>query len=272
MKKCRLLFITVFALIVFILPLEYKSVYAMPFYGLNPKSIVVRSEFFTSYYGSTDERKQNIALAVKFLDKTIVDVGGEFSFNFTVGERTEKRGFKTAKIILNGKFVEGIGGGVCQVSSTLYNAVILAGLKITEYHPHSLAVSYIAPSFDAMVNSGAADLRFYNNTDNPIIIRANADGNKLKIKILGEPMNYSLKRESVVKETIPIPEIEYVYDDKGEYPDLLKGEKMPLSYGKEGLKSEGYLIKYINGKEVSKIKLRSDVYKAVGGVTVIGTA
>jgi vancomycin resistance protein YoaR len=68
----------------------------------------------------------------------VVDVGGEFSFNLTVGKRTEKRGYKTAKIIVNGEFVDGVGGGVCQVSSTLYNAVLLAGLNVIEYHPHSL--------------------------------------------------------------------------------------------------------------------------------------
>ena len=125
---------------------------AMPFYDLQPKKIVLRAEFSTNYSSSTDARKFNVALASKTLDNTLVDINGEFSFNYTVGERTERRGYKKAKIIVGGEFVDGVGGGVCQVSTTLYNAVLLAGLKIIECHPHSLPVSYVAPSFDAMVN------------------------------------------------------------------------------------------------------------------------
>ena len=118
-----------------------------------------------------------------------MDINGEFSFNYTIGERTERRGYKKAKIIVGGEFVDGVGGGVCQVSTTLYNAVLLAGLKVVECHPHSLPVSYVEPSFDAMVNSGWADLKFINDTHNPVIIRARADGAKLTIQIFGEPMN-----------------------------------------------------------------------------------
>ena len=167
---------------------EARTTYAMPFYGLNPCEIVKRSSFSTNYSSSTLERKHNIYLASKSIDKTMVDVGGEFSFNLVVGGRTEKRGYQKSKIIINGEFADGVGGGVCQVSTTLYNAVILAGLEIVEYHPHSLPVSYVAPSFDAMVNSSYADLKFRNNTQNPIIIRAWADGDRLKIDILGQKL------------------------------------------------------------------------------------
>ena len=100
-----------------------KTVNAMPFYDLRPQEMVLRAEFCTYYSSSTSERKHNITLATKALDNTFIDVGAEFSFNLTVGERTVKRGYKTSKIIVAGEFVDGVGGGVCQVSTTLYNAV-----------------------------------------------------------------------------------------------------------------------------------------------------
>jgi hypothetical protein len=246
------------------------QVFAMPFYGLKPKELEVRSTFYTTYSTSTAERKHNVKLASTSINGTLIDVGGEFSFNRVVGVRTEKRGYKTAKIITDGKFTDGVGGGVCQVSSTLYNAVLLAGLKITEYHPHSLAVSYVAPSFDAMVNSGSADLRFINNTNNPIIIYANADGERLTIKIVGEPTSEKYVRQSTVIGYIPAPDPEIILDEKGEFPDLYQGETMVLSYGKDGLKSEGHLVVIKDGKPVSVKKIRSDTYKPLRGVIVQG--
>lgn len=249
-----------------------KNGFAMPFYGLNPQKLTTRATFYTTYTSSTEERKHNIKLACKSLNGTLVDVGGEFSFNRTVGARTEKRGYKTAKIISQGKFVDGVGGGVCQVSSTLYNAVLLAGLTVTEYHPHSLSVGYVAPSFDAMVNSNTADLRFKNNTDNPVIVYATADGDRLTIKIEGEPMHEKYVRQSTVVGYIPAPEPETVLDEKGEYPELYEGESMVLSYGKDGLKSEGYLVVMKDGKPVSQKKIRSDTYKPLRGLIIEGRA
>lgn len=110
------------------------------------------------------------------MNLTEIANGEEFSFNAAVGERTEERGYSTAKVIENGKFVEGVGGGVCQVSSTVYNCALLSGLTVTERHRHSLAVSYVEPSFDAMVSYSYADLRFYNDTGKSVFIVADADG------------------------------------------------------------------------------------------------
>ena len=88
-----------------------------------------------------------------------------------MGARTEANGFKKAKIIEDGRFVYGTGGGVCQASTTLYNAALLAGLKVTEYHPHSLSVNYVRPSRDAMVSGSYSDLKFCNTTNCPVYIR-----------------------------------------------------------------------------------------------------
>ena len=245
-----------------------KTAFAqMPFYALNPKEIVLRAEFSTDYSSSSQERKHNIALAAKSLDKTPVDVGGEFSFNKAVGSRTEKRGYKVAKIIINGEFTDGVGGGVCQVSTTLYNAVLRAGLKITEYHPHSLAVSYVPPSSDAMVNSGSADLRFINGTDNPVIISAKADGKTLTVKIFGEKNPEKVTVKSVVKGSIP-PEYTVVNGCE-EYPDLYAGESRIIKYGKSGITSELYIYTETGGKTVKKL-VRKDRYAPINGVICEG--
>lgn len=260
-----------FALSVAAVSASARGANAMPFYDLQPSELCVRSEFFTSYPTSSAERKHNIKTAAASLDKTFVDVGGEFSFNFTVGERSEKRGYKKAKIIVGGKFTDGVGGGVCQVSTTLYNAVLLAGLTVTEYHPHSLPVSYVAPSFDAMVNSGSADLKFCNDTHNPVIVRVSADDSVIRVRIYGEPMNEKYVRQSRITEEIPATVYEIVKDEKGEFPDLYEGERRVLSYGRNGYKSEGLLIKMLNGKPVSSKLIRVDKYNAVKTVLIEGT-
>lgn len=248
------------------------STKSYPPHPKNPQELVLRAEFYTSYPASSPERKSNIALAVSKINGYFLEVGGVFSFNKVVGDRTLDSGFKNAKIIVNGRFTDGVGGGICQVSTTLYNAVLLSGLKIIEYHPHSLVVSYIAPSFDAMVNSGGADLKFQNTTDNPIVICATANGSVLKISVLGEPMQEKYFRQSVVTETISAPDTEIIVDEKGEYPEILNGERKVFCYGKEGLKSLGYLIKHKNGKLVSVTQIRKDTYKPMRGLIVEGRA
>ncbi len=263
--------LTILCFIITLASADFSSVFAMPFYDLQPKEIVLRAEFYTSYQTSTDERKTNIMLATKSLDNVLIAPNEEFSFNKTVGERTEKRGYKSAKIIVNGEFVDGVGGGVCQVSTTLYNAVLLSGLKIIEYHPHSLPVSYVAPSFDAMVNSGWADLRFINNTHNPVILQASANGSILKIQVYGEPMKEKLVRKSIITSEIPAPEYEILTDTSHEFPDLYDGDMKIISYSKAGYKSDGYLIKTVNGIIISTIKIRSDSYSAVRGKIIKGT-
>lgn len=267
--KLVFIFILFISVVTAVFPTRY---YAMPFYNLKPDNIVLRSSFFTSYGNSCDERKHNIELSALALDNTFVDVNGEFSFNAIVGPRTSSRGYKTAKIIFNGQFIDGVGGGVCQVSTTLYNALLLGDLKITEYHPHSLPVSYVALSFDAMVNSGSADLRFINNTHNPIIIKAKTDGVKIKISIFGEPPEYQIERESVLIDTLPPPPDLVKKDADGEYPDLYVGQSKIVNYGKNGFKSQGYLIKKSQEKPDVRIKIRTDEYAPLRGLTIEGTA
>lgn len=232
-------------------------------------SFCERAKFFTTYYSSSEERISNIKLASQKINGVFLDINEEFSFNNTVGERTENNGYKNSKIILGGKFTDGVGGGVCQVSTTLYNAVLLAGLTVTESHPHSLAVSYIAPSFDAMVSFGYADLKFVNDTGYPVLIKAFANDYMLTISIFGQKMSERYARQSTITGELPAPPEETIFDEENLYPELDVGERKVICYSKKGLISEGALIKLINGKPVSVKTIRKDVYRGAKGLIVM---
>lgn len=225
-----------------------------------------RGEFSTCYSNSAASRKKNISLACKQLNLTEIANGEEFSFNAVVGERTEERGYSTAKVIENGKFVEGVGGGVCQVSSTVYNCALLSGLTVTERHRHSLAVSYVEPSFDAMVSYSYADLRFYNDTGKSVFIVADADGERVRVRFYGLPNPYRYKRISVVNELIdPLPE-EIIRTD-----ELLVGETKRMVFAKKGMKSAGVIEKYLGEKMLERKLLVTDEYSPLRGITLEGS-
>ena len=145
----------------------------------------LRSAYFTNYASSSANRKSNLALAASKLDGHLLQPGEVFSYNNRVGPRTESRGWKTAHQFQDGQIVDGVGGGVCQSSSTLYNAVLMGGLKIVERHNHSLPVAYLSPARDASVSYGHLDFKFANNTDGPLYITAAADGKKFHIRLYG---------------------------------------------------------------------------------------
>ena len=211
---------------------------------------------FTTYFdGDNSDRSENIRIAASKINGTVIEPDGVFSFNGVVGARTEENGFKPAKIIEDGKFVLGYGGGVCQVSTTLYNAALLSGLEVCEYHPHSLQVSYVAPSRDAMVSGSRCDLKFKNTRKTPIYVRATCTLSSITCIIYGESDGYGYSFKSTVTERVPRPPAEYV---DGE-------EDRVVSYGREGTKSEGYLIRRGEGGEECKL-IRKDKYLAVADV------
>ena len=221
---------------------------------------------FTTHYGdSSDGRKHNIALAARLIDGTVILPEDEFSFNDTVGARTEERGFRTAYVIQDGEYVEGTGGGVCQVSTTLYNCALLAGLVVTRSRPHSLPVGYVAPSFDAMVSS-ESDLRFANILPAPITLRMYADGNYLRAEIRGVPSGISVRRRSVTLETLPA-KTTYIDD-----PTLPAGSETVESTGRNGLRSEGWLEFSRDGKALAAVRIRRDCYLPQTRVIRRGTA
>lgn len=176
-----------------------------------------------------------------------------FSFNAAVGKRTAERGFSTAKIIEDGEFVEGVGGGVCQVSTTLYNAALLSGCKIREYHPHSLPVSYVPPSRDAMVSGEYCDLKFSRPAE--FYIRAQTGENSVTFTFYGESDGFKYSLESEVKGYIEPPV------EKGETP----------REGRRGIISECYLAAERNGYTVRRL-IRRDEYAPQKRITATDCA
>jgi hypothetical protein len=138
----------------------------------------------TTYFdASLVNRTTNIRLAAKAINGTVIDAGKVFSFNRTVGPRYASKGYKEAVIFLNGKKDKGLGGGICQVSSTIYNAVLGAGLMVVERHAHSLPVTYVAPGRDATVFYGVQDFRFKNNTKSKVIITTIVGTNYITVQL-----------------------------------------------------------------------------------------
>ena len=133
----------------------------------------------------TENRLNNIILATASVNGLVLEPGEEFSFNRVVGQRTTDRGFRSAPAFSNGTTVMAIGGGICQVSSTIYSAVMDSTLSITERHPHGLPVSYIPRGRDATVSWGSLDFRFVNNTEYPLRIDAEVDGRTLTVRVYG---------------------------------------------------------------------------------------
>ena len=234
------------------------------------KSFHLRSQFSTGMENSIPERKHNIALSISKFNGLMLYPGEGVSFNATTGKRTAENGYKEAKIISNGQMVEGFGGGVCQSSTTLYNAVLKADLKVTEHHHHSLAVSYVPPSFDAMVNSGTADLKFVNSSDNMIYIKTFTDGKRVTVQIYGEVLPYTVQRRSEVIERTPAPKEKFVENDKYMDKVIFTDDIYIISPSKGGLKSEGYLDYVKEGVIFKSVRLRKDSYAPMVGTAVKG--
>ena len=229
-----------------------------------------RGSFSTNFKNSSFERKNNIRVALEKFDGVILDEGEVLSFNAVTGERNESGGYMQAKIISGGTFVSGFGGGVCQVSTTLYNACLLAGLEILEVHNHSLPVSYVESSFDAMVNAGSSDLVIRNNTGGKIIITTSFLGDCCTVKIFGKENNFKIKRVSEKIKTLPA-KIERVETDYKKFglENLAVGEEKRISYAKDGFISKGYLEYYDErGNKVKTEKIRECKYNPTEGVVV----
>ena len=234
-----------------------------------------QGEFSTSYASSNADRKSNIKLAVNTLNGLVINPNETFSFNQTLGKRTTNKGYKEANIIKDGKFVKGVGGGICQVSTTLYNALLLSNIDVTEAHKHTLPVSYVPPCLDAMVSWGSADLKFTNTTNLPIYIIASANGEKIKFKIFGDTNknNYEIKTRGEIIKTIKPPKDKVIQDKSGIYSDkiLYKGEFLRVKNAKNGYEAKSYIDYYVDGKLVKSKMLRHATYAPQQGILYEGT-
>jgi len=235
----------------------------------------LRGSFYTTFNSDVSNRSNNIAVATKCFNGLVMQIGEEFSFNKITGRRSEEKGYMSAKIIVDKKYVEGFGGGVCQVSTTLYNALLMSGVEVNEVHSHSLVSSYINMGFDAMVNFGSADLRWVNNTDSTLFLQSFVQGNRVYFKVYGVkmPHQFVYKRITEIEKTIEPQSDEIIVDKKGEYSNLVEycDESAYLTIPKLGYRVRAILETYEGQKLVNRRLLRRVNYPAVRGVKVYGT-
>ncbi|WP_407307688.1 cell wall-binding repeat-containing protein [Desulfosporosinus sp. SB140] len=157
--------------------------------NLTVKEPIPIAQYSTHFDATLVNRTENIRLAVKALNGKLLTPGERFSFNESVGERTAEAGYKEALIIEGNVFTPGLGGGICQVSSTLYNAVVLAHLEVLERHPHSLPVEYVPSGQDATVAFPTLDFKFRNSSDAYLLIRSFIEGNTLTFQLYRKTKN-----------------------------------------------------------------------------------
>lgn len=204
----------------------------------------------TDFNENNKHRVNNIKIASDAINNIILNPGEEFSFNEHMHNCYVKKMFEKAPIILNGKLKEGLGGGICQVSSTLYNAVLYSGLEVTKIRNHSIPSSYINKGRDATVSHGNLDFRFKNNSDTPIVIFSNVHNNKVKTKIYGQAKNK--KNIEIFTDIVEcIPNNTEIKNSN----ELYKGEKY-IEEGRKGYKVKTYRVY----KESQDIELINESY------------
>lgn len=210
-------------------------------------------------------RTANIRLAARKINGHIVYPGRTFSFNETVGPREKSQGFKEALEIVDGEFVPGIGGGVCQVSSTLYNAVLMANMGIAERYNHSKPLGYVALGRDATVVYGALDFKFVNTSNSPVMIMAEVEGDSLVIGLFGQ--NHPQEAVEVISQDRQIIPPSIV---KKQDPELFLGETKVDKQGKPGYEVTTVRIVRLGGQEVKREIVGKDKYMPDNTVVKVG--
>lgn len=247
---------------------EDKEEYTIPLKITKPKKTInnlgeeafpdLLATFSTRFDGSNYNRNTNIKLAAKKVNGTVILPGEKFSFNTIVGSRTIEAGFKEGTAYVGGKVVPDVGGGVCQVSSTIYNTALLANMQIVERSNHMFTTGYVAASRDATVYYGSLDFVFKNSRKYPIKMVASANGGVCKVSIYGikEEKEYEVIIQSKITSYIN-PTTIYKED-----PTLEEGKEIVEQTAITGCRSEGYKILKLNGKIVSQTLLSKDTYKS----------
>ena len=212
---------------------------------------LVLSSYSTKYKteGKYKSRASNIAQAAENLNGVILYPGEEFSFNGVVGQRKKSSGFKKAPVYMKGLSTLGMGGGICQVSSTLYAAAMLGRLEITERNAHSRPSDYIPIGMDATVSWPELDLRFKNNKEVPLKFAAQTSNGEITISIIGCECDYEVKHYFRIYKTIPF-ETKYIIEEELDEPYVKQK-------GKDG-KPGTMMWQYLRGGVVfDKVKVRS---------------
>ncbi len=220
----------------------------------------------TDLGSSSEARIHNVKTALNFFNGMIVQPGQEISFNATTGPRGLEQGYQNAGVIQDDEIVDGPGGGVCQVSTTLYQAVVKANLEIVRSNKHSLPVSYVDVGTDAAVAYDYKDLIFKNNTEYPIFIEGKVSGKTVAVSIYGLPLPEGMTVDIIteVYETIKPAEPKTVLDTAGEFVTYTDETKVKKK-ARDGVKVKSFRVVKQGGEEVSRQLLRDDYYKEVQG-------
>lgn len=225
---------------------------------------------FTTNSSANSKRNTNLKLACRAINGTVLQPGEEFSFNTVVGQRTEEKGYQAASAYSNGEVVQEIGGGVCQVSTTLYNAVLRAGLKTTTRRSHTYEPSYVTPGMDATVSYGGPDYKFVNNSSTAIGIRASYSDQVVTVSIyaipiLEEGVKYTLKSTKIKDMDVPPPTYE---EDLTLQPNVEKVK----SEGSQGSYWETRLVVTKDGETISDEVDHNTTYKGHAPVILRNTS
>jgi vancomycin resistance protein YoaR len=224
------------------------------------------SSFTTAFDAADSSRTANIRLSARRINGHILYPGQVFSFNQVVGPRDREHGFKEALEIVDGEFVPGIGGGVCQVSSTLYNAVLLANLTVVERTNHSKPLGYVGLGRDATVVYGALDFKFANNTGAPVVILAETAKNRLTVGIVGrQPLTVAVEVVAADRQVIPPAVV------KKQDPELFLGEAKVDRQGKPGYEVTTLRVVSAGGREIKREVLARDRYLPENTIVKVGT-
>lgn len=223
--------------------------------------------FTTRYDVSDRDRTTNLEIACQKINGKVVLAGENFSYNQALGPRTVAAGYKNGKVYEGGEIVDGIGGGICQISSTLYNTVLMANLEIVERRNHQFVTSYLPAGRDATVVYGATDFKFKNTRNFPVKIVASAKNGIATVSMFGikEENEYTFSFSTKTVASIPFTT---KYEEDATLP---AGTEKVKRKGVNGLKTETYITKMLNGKVVSTTLLSKDTYDAMTKVIIKAT-
>lgn len=254
-----------------------KKTYTIPLKVINPKVKTADlgdkifketlSKYTTIYDAGNTSRATNIAIAARTINGTIILPGETFSYNGVLGNTSKDKGYQLGGAYVNGKVVPAYGGGICQVSSTLYNAALYANLEIVERYNHSYSVSYVPAGRDATVSYGGKDFKFKNTRTYPIKIVASGKNGVISVSLKGikEKKEYDIELTSKVLSTTPYTT---TYQEN---KNLKEGKQKVIQVGHNGMKSKAYKVVKYNGKTISKTLLSSDTYRPMNRIIEKGT-
>ncbi|PYE55375.1 VanW family protein [Deinococcus yavapaiensis] len=236
----------------------------------DPKKLTLVAVGKSTYYGSSRARRTNVAVAAGKLDGLVVPTGGEFSFLNAVGHITDDAGFVSGLVISGGRTVAGLGGGVCQVSTTAFRALYTAGLPIVERNQHAYRVGYYEPNvgFEAAVYDPGVDLRMTNDTGGPLLIRTVNDDQKstLEVRLYGVPQTRTVSvSPAVILSRTPAPAPQYIVN-----PSLAPGVRRQVDWAQDGYNL--YITRTINDVTGTRTDKVSTAYRAWRAVYEVGAA